>query len=130
MKQKLTDVIKVFNLLKLNADKFISLPLSVKYKLVQFKKALEIANEFYTSELRKLMEVYCERDENNQIIEQNNAYKIKEDKLAEFTAKFEELEKTEIDVDNSFALEDFGETTLTLEEIEVLYPFLKEEKKD
>lgn len=111
---------------KLNDKSF---NIQTQYKILKLKKSIseEVA---WAKEniLFKLMDEYCEKDENGNIAisEDGRTYKIDKDKVDEFAKKMDEYDKIEIQLpDIYFSEDELADLGLTLEELEIFMEFIK-----
>lgn len=111
---------------KLNDKSF---NIQTQYKILKLKKIISeevaLAKE---NILFKLIEEYCEKDENGNFAtsEDGRTYKIYKDKVDEFAKKMDEYDKIEIQLpDIYFSEDELADLGLTLEELEIFMEFIK-----
>lgn len=74
------------------------LPTKVSYWLSRLLQLLEPLNKVYTSERRKLIEKWCEKNEDGSPKEEKGQFKVTEH-MQEFNNEYSELLNIEIDID-------------------------------
>lgn len=102
--------------------------IKMAYKLVKLHKFVETQSEFYISELNKIVQEYCQRDENGEPLHDASGQSIliQIDKLEECHKRVSDLENFEVDIpDIQFELNDFEGLNLTPVALEPLFPFIK-----
>lgn len=99
--------------------------IEAQYKVLKLKRALEQEVEIYNMQLTSLQD-YFERDEDGNPIQVDGGIKIKNEFLDECNKKIIEINNTEIAVpDLYFSLEELEPLNLSLNELELLEPFIK-----
>lgn len=126
MQIKMSEVLVLNNLY----DKIKTQSTSIKttYKLSKLFKAIQEENEFYTSELNKIIAEYAEHDENgNPVFLESGGIKVKEGFAQTTKEKLNELWELEVELpDVQFTLDELDTISLTVEEFNPLLPFIKE----
>ena len=74
------------------------LPTKVSYWLSRLLAHLEPLNKTYANEKRKLIEKWCDKDENGKPKEENGQYMLSEH-MNEFNAEYVELLEIELEID-------------------------------
>ena len=101
------------------------------YKFTRLFKEIEEHVNFFNNTLADLIKEYGQKDEEGNFIltENQNGVKIKEDKYEECMKKVQELNELEPELSYipSFDLEELDNLELSMEELNVLMPFIKEE---
>ena len=94
---KLMDIINLQETIKFMLDE--KLPFRTSYKLTKFANLIEEEIEYYNTELKKLIDQYAEKDENNQpkFTEEGAGIILIPETKMEFYDKFSELQLLEID---------------------------------
>lgn len=114
-----------------NIDFFnnVNLPLKGAYKINKIRKALEKEGDFYAEEFRKIINEYAKKDENGDIVfnEDGTEIMIQEDLLEKCNKDLENLQNLEVEVDNyNLTIEDLGENLeCTPDQLEALMPFME-----
>lgn len=110
-------------------DKIKKLHFSVQtqYKFLKINKSVQSEIEIFEQQKQSLIESYAELDENDQlIVSDNGGIKIKEECLQECTKKINEINAIQITFpDIYFSLDELEPLDLTLGELEILEPFIK-----
>ena len=130
MKIKLDKVLsagKIYNSLKEEV-----IPIQLAYKFSRLFKSFKELEEFYENELNKLIEIYGERDEKNNLISTpEEGIKLRLDTLTEARKKINDLSNLEVDcADVTFSLEELSNLKIPFEQFNSLLPFIKEEKTE
>jgi len=95
------------------------------FHLARLFDKIQTESKVYFSEKQKLVEKYAKRDDKGEIV--SNGGLISFDKPKEFTKKLEEILSIEIDIGLDTIIIDFDkEPTMTIEELMILLPFIKE----
>lgn len=112
MKLKLSQIVQINQIF----EEFADSPLSIKtsYKIMKVLEQLEKDSNFFKEKLAELIDKYGERDSNNQLIIQNDSYKIKEEEKENFDNDYNELQNIENKLDlETFSLEELEELKLS-----------------
>lgn len=109
MKLKLSQIVQINQIF----EEFSDSPLTIKtsYKIMKVLEQLQKDSNFFKEKLAELINKYGERDSNNQLIIQNDSYKIKDEDKEKFDNDYYELQG----IENELNLE-----TFTLDELEEL----------
>ena len=109
MKLKLSQIVQINQIF----EEFSDSPLTIKtsYKIMKVLEQLQKDSNFFKEKLAELINKYGERDSNNQLIIQNDSYKIKDEDKEKFDNDYYELQS----IENELNLE-----TFTLDELEEL----------
>lgn len=104
-----------------------SFSIETQYKFLKINKTLKEERDLFAEQSLYLLSNYAEKDENGQIItKEDGGIKIKEDKLKECASKVQEINNMEVQFpDIYFSLDELEPLGLTLEELELLDPFIK-----
>ncbi len=99
----------------------------LSYKIMKFCKAAEAEDTFYREKLKALLEAYAEKDKTGNIVLDGDTPKMQEGKsLADFEAKVQELNQTEVDKPTqTFTLDELGELKLSVVAMSNLEAFLE-----
>lgn len=106
------------------------LPAKVAYKLNKLYNELEKTSAFYYEELNKIIAEYCDKNEDGtpKVLEDGNGIKIKEEFIDEAKVKTEELWNLDVDSPEiQLNLSDLDNIRLSIEELNAMSPFIKEE---
>lgn len=101
--------------------------IQTQYKFLKLNKALAEELEIYHKQ-RAGLQRFFELDENGQpIISEDGGIRVQIDKVDELNQAIEEIDSVEIQIpDLYFSLDELENLGLTLGELEVLEPFIKE----
>ena len=114
---------QLYNLLSSKGSCHFSI--NTQYKMLKIKKSLALEVEIYNQQINSLQD-YFERDKQGNPIQESGGIKIKSDLISECNQKINEINETEITVpDLYFNLEELEPLNLTLDELELLEPFVK-----
>lgn len=120
---KLSSLEQIFN--KLLSQTFA---VQTQYKFLKLKNSIKEELEIYRIQYASLLDRFCEKDEEgNLIINGADGYKVDPKKMPELEKAITEIEEVEIQVpDIYFSLDELEDLGLTLYELNVLEPFIKE----
>lgn len=112
----------------LNKIKGLHFSVQTQYKFLKILKAVQSEIEIFDQQRQSLIKDYAELDENGNIIQsENGGIKIKEDKFEECSEKIREINSIQIQFpDIYFSLDELEPLGLTLEELSLLDPFIKD----
>lgn len=105
------------------------MPIKTTYKLSKLFDAINTESEFYTEQMKKIVDKYAEKDEAGApvILEDNGGVQLKKEHAAEAHSESAELLNLEVDLpDIKFDIEELGDVSLTVEEFNYLLPFIKD----
>jgi hypothetical protein len=105
------------------------LPFKTAYKLSKLSKAIEDEVAFYREKMQELINEYGQKDEDGDLvfIDNGQGIALKPETQAECYAKIAELEALDIELpDIKFSVDEFADTTLSLEELQPILPFIEE----
>lgn len=107
--------------------KSMSFSVQTQYKFLKIRKTIKEETDLYDEQRRFLIENYAEKDdEGHFIILEDSGLKIKTDCLEECSAKIKEINEFQVTFpDIFFSLDELEPLGLTLEELELLEPFIK-----
>lgn len=98
---------------------------STQYKLLKIKKILREEIEIYNEQITSLSNFF-EKDDLGNLIKNQNGFKIKDEYLEQCKIKINELNNSQISLpDIYFSLDELEPLSLTLNELELLEPFIK-----
>lgn len=110
-------------------NELIQKPLRTKtaYKIARLAREVSRELEIFNSAKNALIEKYGEHDENNQLITENNNYKIKEDVRADFVEEYQEMMQQNISLNiEPIALKELEDEKFTPQEISSILDFIEE----
>jgi hypothetical protein len=113
---------------KLNKEKF---NLKTSYKLARLFDTLQKESERYEDLTREAIIKYSKKDENGEPIinkgEQGESVEIEPINQIKLVQEMEELNNSEIEIDDYyFTFDDFGDLSISIDEIKGLLPFIQE----
>ena len=102
---------------------------STAYWMAKFIERTHADNEFFVSEMSKLLGKYAETDENGEYVTDGTNIKLKPDCVEEFNRRSEELQNTEVDDPNiRFKYSQLEDIKLSMKQIYPLMPFIDEDE--
>lgn len=106
-------------------------PLSFKtaHKLTKLSKAVDEEIGFFRDKMTELIEQYAQKDDEGNYVYINDERDIAiiPEKIQECQAKIRELETMEIELPNiTFSVDEFENTTLTVDELQPILPFIED----
>lgn len=129
MKLTINEVIEaVGSYNKINKEKF---NLKTSYKLARLFDTLQKESERYETLTRDAIIKYSKKDENGEPIinksEQGESVEIEPINQIKLVQEMEELNNSEIEIDDCyFTFDDFGDLSISIDEIKGLLPFIQE----
>ena len=129
MKRTVNEVIAaVGSYNKINKEKF---NLKTSYKLARLFDTLQKESERYETLTRDAIIKYSKKDENGEPIinkgEQGESVEIEPVNQIKLVQEMEELNNSEIEIDDCyFTFDDFGDLSISIDEIKGLLPFIQE----
>lgn len=103
----------------------INFSIETQYKIIKIKKLISEELDIYTQQVQSLSD-YFEKDEKGEIIKISDGVKIKSEYIEECAKKIYELDNSTIQLpDIYFSLDELEPLNLTLDELELLEPFIK-----
>lgn len=114
---------------KIDKEKF---PLKTAYKLSKLYNVLEAEVKIYEESVKEALIKYAKKDENGepitQMVEQGERIEIDPEKQSVCMKEIEDLNNSEIEIaDCNILISEFGNLTISLDEIRGLIPFIKED---
>lgn len=102
--------------------------IQTQYKFLKISKVVENELEIYEEQKESLIQSYAEFDDKGQlIVSEQGGIKIKQDCLEDCARKIEEINALQITFpDIYFSLDELEPLGLTLGELELLEPFIKD----
>ena len=90
------------------------MPARAAFKVARLIRELDKENEMFDKQRLEIVNRYAKRDENNDIMEENNQILIDENKFTEFQKEIDSLLSTEVEVNaEKLNIEDLGDIELT-----------------
>ena len=116
---KIQDIFEIIKSKKFN--------IHTQYKLIKIKRAIEEEQSIYQEQIKTNCYDFFELDSNGSPLKNNQGgYKIKQDKIAECYQLIEVINQCEVQLpDIYFTLDELIELDLTMEQLELLEPFIK-----
>jgi hypothetical protein len=126
MQIKYSQLTNIINSIKKLSSK--ELPIQTSIKLAKLLKQLNLENEIFANEYRKLFDKYAEKDEKGNIkFEKNNAITLKKETIDEFKIKYNELMDYSFNVDFSpISISELKDIQISADDLIVLEGFLVE----
>lgn len=125
IKVTLNDIITNNNLFREIHSK--PMPARTAFKVARLIRELDKENEMFDKQRIDIVTRYAKRDENGDMIEENNQVLIDDDKMQQFQDEFNALLDTEVEVNaEKLDIEDLGDIELTPKQIMNLEKFINE----
>lgn len=105
------------------------IPVKTAYKFSKLFSVLDKEAHFYSEELNKLIMEYAERDETGapKMIDNGTGVQLQKEYIKLVQEKCNELWNLDVDVpDVNFTLEELDKLELSIEEFDLLFPFITE----
>ena len=97
------------------------------FKVARLIRELDKENEMFDKQRIEIIKQYAKRDENGDMVEENNQVIIDENKLNEFEKEFNSLLETQVEVNaEKLNIEDLGDIQLTPQQTMSLEKFINE----
>ena len=124
IKVTLNDIITNNNLFREIHSK--PMPARTAFKVARLIRELDKENEMFDKQRIDIVTRYAKRDENGDMVEENNQVLIDDDKMQQFQDEFNALLDTEVEVNaEKLDIEDLGDIELTPKQIMNLEKFIK-----
>ena len=127
MKIKMYQILEFENIYNKLKDEKMSV--KTAYKLSKLAREMDNEKIFYQARLSSIIDSYGDRDENGEFIltADKTGVQIKEGMLEKCQADVMELSNLEIDINGiEIGIEELESFELTLQDMEILMPFIKE----
>lgn len=125
IKVTLNDIITNNNLFREIHSK--PMPARTAFKVARLIRELDKENEMFDKQRIDIVTRYAKRDENGDMVEENNQVLIDDDKMQQFQDEFNALLDTEVEVNaEKLDIEDLGDIELTPKQIMNLEKFINE----
>ena len=124
---KISQIEPLYINLKLLSEK--ELPVLFAYKIAKILSKVEEDYEFYSSKLRKIIDKYGVKDENNQIVIENDRAKIDPEYFTEAEKALIDLNTIEVeDITIKITLKELEDTGLTISpsQLQSLLPIIED----
>lgn len=104
------------------------MPAQLAYKIMKIMKNTQNDIIFYQEQINKIINTYGEKDENGNLIQQEQGVKIIENKLPECNQKMAELNNTEVEFPNiKFSLKELEPFKFSVVDMYQLDEIIKED---
>ena len=104
---KLYELLEARTVINKNIDQTKSISAALAYKIMKLMKNTQNDCDFYQEKFNAILNEYGEKDNDGQLVQENNGIKIQDGKMEECTSKVNELNNTEIELPKiKFTLEE------------------------
>ena len=104
---KLYELLEARTVINKNIDQTKSISAALAYKIMKLMKNTQNDCDFYQEKFNAILNEYGEKDDDGQLVQENNGIKIQDGKMEECTSKVNELNNTEIELPKiKFTLEE------------------------
>ena len=110
-------------------NELIKKPLKIRtaYKIARLAREVSTELELFNNTKNSLVEKYGEHDENNNLITENNSYKIREDKRKEFVEEYQDMMQQTIKLNiEPITLKELEDERFTPQEVSSIIDFIEE----
>ena len=110
-------------------NELIKKPLKIRtaYKIARLAREVSKELELFNNTKNSLIQKYGEHDENNNLITENNSYKIREDKRKEFVEEYQDMMQQTIQLNiEPITLKELENEEFTPQEISNIIDFIEE----
>lgn len=127
MQIKMTDILNLNSIYTKIKNKSFSV--KTTYRMSKIFSVVTKEAEYYSNELNELIGKYADRDENGGFIPAGkDGVQIKKEYIDTVQSRLNDLLNLEVDVpDVQFSIEDLESGNLTVDEFNILMPFIKDE---
>ena len=128
MKLKITSLVEFHELYE-STLKGKTMSIRLAYKFNQIENLCKEKVEFFNNSLASIITKYCEKNEDGQPLSTDNGktVQIKKDCIEVCNNELQELNNLEVEIpDYQISIDDLESLSLTLKEVNILMPFLKE----
>lgn len=127
MQIKMTDILNLNSIYTKIKNKSFSV--KTTYRMSKLFSVVTKEAEYYSNELNELISKYADRDENGGFIPAGkDGVQIKKEYIDTVQSQLNDLLNLEVDVpDVQFSIEDLESGNLTVDEFNILMPFIKDE---
>ena len=124
---KLYELLEARTVINKNIDQTESISAPLAYKIMKLMKNTQNDCDFYQEKFNAILTEYGEKDDNGQLIQENNGIKIQDGKMEECTSKVNELNNTEIELPKiKFTLEELKPYNFSVIDIAKIGEFIQE----
>lgn len=98
------------------------------FKFMKFMKATEDDERFYETKRKELIEKFATKDEQGNVIIENNQCRFTNENLEEINKQLVELAETKVEIPESlkFTEQELDKMEFTIEEVSIIYDLIKE----
>ncbi len=125
---KLIDVVSARKVITTKATE--KLEFGLAYKFAKLIKLTNDDEDFYNKHQRELLDQYCKRDdEGNVIPDENGRYQFENDKISSLNKELKELADTEVEIPESlrFTVEELKPIQFSIEQVLALGELIKDD---
>ena len=124
---KLYELLEARTVINKNIDQTESISAPLAYKIMKLIKSTQNDCDFYQEKFNAILTEYGEKDDNGQLIQENNGIKIQDGKMEECTSKVNELNNTEIELPKiKFTLEELKPYNFSVIDMAKIDEFIQE----
>ena len=130
MQLRMEQVALIHNLYEQIKDQ--NMPIQTAYKMVQISNACAEHFHFFEDKMKQIIGTYSEKDSNGNpiLLDDNKSIKIRSDSIEECQKQIFELSNLKVELpDKYFTLDELKDLKLSLDNMRVLMPFIKENEK-
>lgn len=100
------------------------------FKFMKFIKSTDEDEKFYNEKREELIKTFASKDENGELIIEDNQYKFTTENFDEVNKKLTELANTGVEIPEilKFSSEELEKMEFTIEEVSTIYDLIKEEE--
>lgn len=112
-----------------NKIKDTKMPIKVAYKFSKLTREVDSERVFYQSKLQSIIDTYGEKDSEGNFVltEDKTGIQIVKENLNKCQEEVNELSNLDVEINGiEFNLEELENLSLTLQELDILMPFIKE----
>lgn len=125
---KLVDIVNARKVISTKATE--KLEFGLAYKFAKFIKLTNDDEDFYVRHQKKLIEQYCKKDDEGNIVpDENGRYQFDDDKIKPLNEKLKELADTDVEILNTckFTTEELKPIQFSIEEVLALGDLIKDD---
>lgn len=124
---KLYELVQARTIISNHIDQNQPLSASLAYKVMKLIKNTQNDYDFYQEKFRDIIQDCSEKDENGQIVQENNGIKVQEGKMEECSNRITELNETEVEMPNiKFTIDELSGYDFSIMDMAKLDDFIKE----
>jgi hypothetical protein len=132
-RRRLTMIVKMYQILEFenfyNKIKEVKMPIKTAYKFSRLAREIDNERIFYQTKIQSIIEAYGEKDEKGNFIltQDKTGVQIKEAELNKCQKEVVELSQLDIEISGiDISIEELDNFELTLQDMNILMPFIKE----